>query len=153
VTNDPRVVIGSEDLAAALAWQRGLAGGIRTSHDAIEQIRALRQSPQVRAGLNDPRTQAATQAFDSSARTMIGSLAGARALASYLASLEFADMKLTESTISALRAACGRSDDALARYRQWVAQDLDTYNRILSPPDVPIKPPSPPAGPACGSVR
>jgi len=148
---DPRVEIARADLEIQLGWQRALLAGITTSHDAIEEVRQLRYAvTRVASGAPaDVVTAAAT--FDRAALDVIAALASNRGLASSLASLEFADMRPTASTVAALEDGCARATTSLDRYRQLVRGDLATFNDTLTGSGLaPIAAPALPAGPACG---
>ena len=118
VANDPRSTATSQDLAAQLAVERGLTGGMVRAREAIEQIR--------KAG--------------SGAGPVITALAGAgRALGSRVADLDFADLRPTASTVAAVQESCARLDAALDRYRQFVASSMPGAAPIGGPacaPDV-----------------
>jgi photosystem II stability/assembly factor-like uncharacterized protein len=132
VRNDPRVQVSVLDLEAQLQWERGLVAAMTASREAIEQIRALRQALAERTGsLGEQPVIVASQAFDKAALSVISGLVGTRTLGQHLASLEYADMKPTDSTAAALRESCGRADAALALYRQLIERDLVTLNAAL----------------------
>jgi photosystem II stability/assembly factor-like uncharacterized protein len=153
VTSDPRVDVASADLEAQLAWQRALAAGITTSHDAIEEIRRLRDEASARVGSPDAPAgvKASVDAFDRAAAVAIAALASNRGLASQLASLEFADLRPTDSTVAALEAGCGRADDSFDRYRQFVRTDLVALNTALTGAGLPpLTGPAVATGGACG---
>ncbi|MEZ5316563.1 MAG: hypothetical protein R2752_04110 [Vicinamibacterales bacterium] len=148
---DPRVEIARADLEMQLAWQRALLTGITTSHDAIEAVRRLRAAAERSTSGAPAGVQAAVAAFDRAALGVISGLASNRDLASSLASLEFADMRPTASTVAALEAGCARATGALDGYRQFVRGDLATLNAALTQARlVPVAAPVLPAGPACG---
>jgi hypothetical protein len=132
VTNDPRSEVTPEDLAIQLKYERGLAAGIAASHDAIEQVRTLRQTAQRTGSGRNAAVDAAVAAFDRAAVAVIGGLAANRALAGRLADLEFADLKPTESTVAAVGEVCARADGALDRYRQFLQKDLAALNSAFS---------------------
>jgi photosystem II stability/assembly factor-like uncharacterized protein len=155
VKNDPRVNITQQDLEAQLTWERALAAGITASHDAIEQVRSLRQAVSDRAASarQQPDVVTAAQAFDKAAAGVIGGLTANRALASQLAALEFADMKPTASTVSALREKCGQTDETLKRFRQFLQSDLGSINSSLAAAQLPTVPaPAMTVGEGCGLV-
>jgi len=155
VKNDPRIRITQQDLEAQLKWERALAAGITASHDAIEQVRSLRQAVSERAASapGQPEFAKAAQAFDKAAVGVIGGLAANRALASQLAALEFADLKPTESTVVALREKCGAADEALKRFRQFLQSDLASLNAALEAAHLPVVPaPRATVGEGCGAV-
>jgi photosystem II stability/assembly factor-like uncharacterized protein len=133
VTNDPRSEASAADLAAQLAVERRLAVGIETTRDAIERVQALRIAARSAASrITNGELTAPAAAFDRAAVTSIVSLAGNLGLASTLADLEFADLKPTASTMAAVTAVCARADEALARYRQFIATDLAAINAALA---------------------
>jgi hypothetical protein len=133
VTNDPRSEASAADLAAQLAVERRLAVGIETTRDAIERVQALRIAARSAASrITNGELTAPAAAFDRAAVTSIVSLAGNQGLASTLADLEFADLKPTASTMAAVTAVCARADEALARYRQFIATDLAAINAALA---------------------
>jgi len=95
----------------------------------------------------------AAQAFDKAAAGVIGGLTANRALASQLAALEFADMKPTGSTVSALREKCGQTAETLKRFRQFLQSDLGSINSSLAAAQLPIIPaPTVTVGEGCGLV-
>jgi len=155
VKNDPRIRITQQDLEAQLKWERALVAGITASHDAIEQVRSLRQAVSERAASapGQPDVAKAAQAFDKAAVSVIGGLAANRALASQLAALEFADLKPTESTVVALREKCGAADEALKRFRQFLQSGLASINAALEAAHLPVVPaPRATVGEGCGAV-
>ncbi|HEX5474173.1 MAG TPA: hypothetical protein VFX12_05870 [Vicinamibacterales bacterium] len=152
VENDPRVRVTAADLQAHLGWERGLAAGIATSHDAIEQVRALRAALTGRVAGASAQVKTAADAFDNAAVQTIASLARNRDLAEHLASLEYADIRPNTSAVAALGESCRQADASLERYRQLIARDLASLNAALSAAHLdPLPAPAPPAGPACGT--
>ena len=142
VRNDPRVQITQQDLEAQLRLERALVEGITDSHDAIEQVRSLRQAASERAA-SAPRltdVSKAAQAFDKAAVSVIGGLAANRALASQLSALQFADLKPTESTVAAVREKCAAAEQALKKFRQFLQNDLALLNAALEAAKLPSVP-------------
>lgn len=152
VTGDPRVVVSADDLRAHLDWELALATGITASRNAIEQIRSLRTMAAAGAsgaGAQDT-LKAAVATFDRAAVAAIAALAGGRELSGQLASMEYADMRPTASTVSALEGACGRADGALDRYRQLLGTELAALNAARAAARLPLlSAPAAPAGRAC----
>ena len=153
VTNDPRSAATAADLAAQLQYERGLALGISQARSAIETTRTLTQAAkEATAGRAD--LAAAATAFNSAASATITALTGNRTLSSQLASMEFADMAPTESTIAAVTAACAKADASLARYRDFITKDLAALNTALTGAGQKALPaPATMAAQACGPMR
>ncbi len=128
VKNDPRSQIAPGDLEAELQQELRLTAGITRSHEAIEETRRLRAALQRAPAAAAPAWSAEARAFDRAALGVIGELAKSRRLAELLASLEYADMRPTESTVAAIDESCGRADEALGRYRQLIQKDLASLN-------------------------
>ncbi len=153
VVNDSRVTVSDADLSASLDLQLGLVSGLTSSHDAIEQLRALRTAAadrQTRASANAAVT-AAMQTFDRAALGAIAALAGGRSLGQHLATLEFGDLKPTPSVLAAVAESCAHTSDALARYRTVVTQDLATLNAAFGAASLPTIPaPAGGVGNGCG---
>jgi photosystem II stability/assembly factor-like uncharacterized protein len=153
VSNDPRVPVTLADLEASVDWQLRLAAGITASHDAIENLRALRKALGARASgaTANPAAVAAVQTFDRAALGAIAALAGGRSLGQHLAVLEYTDMKPNASVIATLTESCGHLTDALGRYRQVVGQDLATLNAAVTAAGLPALTvsSSSPVGPGC----
>lgn len=131
IVNDPRSTASTGDLAAQVQYERTLAHAITVSHDAIEQIRSLRQAAASRAGGAPAQVQAAVATFDRAALAAIGSLAGGRPLTQHLAALEFADMRPTASTMAAIGESCGHATEALARFHDLLGRELVLLNGVL----------------------
>lgn len=153
VTNDPRSEATMADLAAQMKYERGLALGINAARSSIDATRALTQAArQATAGHAD--LAAAATAFNSAASATITALTGNRTLSSQLASMEFADMAPTESTIAAVTAACAKADASLARYRDFITKDLAALNTALTGAGQKALPaPATMAAQACGPMR
>ncbi len=155
VMPDPRVPVSAADFDAALSWQLSLTTGIRASHDAIEALRALRQAAHahVAAANATPALTAALATFDGAAwLSAISGLAGGRSLGQHpLATLEFADLAPTPSTIAALEDSCTRASAALTRYHQVIDDALPAFNTVLSTSGAATLPkPTGDVGPGCG---
>lgn len=131
VTNDPRSEATAVDLALQLKYERGLAIGIEVSRAAIDAVRSLKQAARQRTE-GHAELAAASAAFDRAANAVITALAGNRAVSGLLADLEFADLRPTASTITAVTAACAKADGTLDRYREFIARDLATLNAALT---------------------
>jgi hypothetical protein len=153
VMPDPRVQVSSADFDAALGWQLSLTSGIRASHDAIENLRALRQTARTRVAAANatPDLTAALATFDRAALSAISGLTGGRSLGQHLATLEFADMAPTDNTVAVLKDTCTRTSAALAAYRQVIDQALPALNTALTPSGAAaISKPTGDVGPGCG---
>lgn len=152
VTNDPRSAATSADLAEQFRYEHGLATTIATSRQAIDAVRALRESVQRATAGRDALTASAST-FDAAALAVIGSLAGNRALSGQLADLGFADLRPTASTVASITRLCARADDALDRYRQFLESDLATMNRTLGREGLPrVAAPEPIAASGCAAI-
>ena len=127
VKNDPRSQIAPGDLEAQLQQELRLTAGIARSGEAIDATRALAAAAS-RAAASTPAASAAARAFDRAARGVVADLAKGRQLAELLASLEYADLKPTASTVAAVDEGCARADAALDRYRELVRTDLASLN-------------------------
>jgi photosystem II stability/assembly factor-like uncharacterized protein len=153
VTNDPRSQIAPQDIETELRWERGLAAGIAKAHAAIESVREMRRGVAAAAqGSSQPAFTTAAQAFDRAALATINALAGARALTQHLGALEYADLKPTASTVAALQRSCSGADDGLARFRQFVEQDLPIMNAALKAAGLAAAPLLDSYSQACGPV-
>jgi photosystem II stability/assembly factor-like uncharacterized protein len=153
VKNDPRVAVSQADLEAHLSWERALTAGITVSHQAIEELRRLRAALAARDASASAGTAAgdAIRELDRSALEVITALASNRALGQHLATLEYADMKPTASTVAALQEACGRTGDAVGRYRQVAEHDVPALNRTLAAAGMPlVTVPAALSGSGCG---
>lgn len=153
VKNDPRVSVSQADLEAHLSWERALVAGIAVSHQAIEELRRLREALAAREASLPAGTPGgdAARALDQSALSVIGALASNRALGQHLARLEYADMKPVASTVAALEESCARASQALLRYGQIAGQDLPALNRTLTAAHLPPVPvPAALSGSGCG---
>jgi photosystem II stability/assembly factor-like uncharacterized protein len=153
VVNDPRSPATGADLGALLGSERMLTAGVQRSHAAIEQLRELRALANARETSTAPAAiRDAISAFDAKALSAITALADGRTLAEQLASLEFADLKPTASTVAAIEAACGDADKALDVYRRTITQDLATVNAAMAGAHLrPVAAPPVVTGAACGA--
>lgn len=153
VSNDPRVPVTLADLEASVDWQLRLVAGITASHDAIENLRALRRilrGDRLAEARANTALVPAIETFDRAALGAITTLAGGRSLSQHLATLEYADMKPNASVVATLTESCGHVAEALARYRQVVGQDLTTLNAALAAASAPaLTVPPAPVGAGC----
>ena len=131
VTNDPRSEATAADLAALVLQERRLSVGLDVSRAAIDAVRMLQRSARDIAS-GQPTVGNAATTFDRAALATVAALAGNRGLAGQLSDLQFADLKPTMSTVAAVNLLCTKADDALTRYRDFVAKDLATLNAVLT---------------------
>ncbi|MEO8362667.1 MAG: hypothetical protein ABI672_21765, partial [Vicinamibacteria bacterium] len=132
VTNDPRSPATPEDLAALSRTERGLVAGIEISRLAIDNLNGIRKEAQERADAEgNAALDTAMKRFDAGAVRMIATLAGNRTLASHLASLEFADLRPTESTAAAIRESCAKADEVLRQYDAFLNTELSALQKVL----------------------
>ena len=132
VTNDPRSPATAEDLGALSRAERGLAAALTLSRNAIDEVRGLRKEAAERAEpVSTPALGVALKTFDAATLRVIAALAANSHLASRLADLEFADLRPTESTTSALRASCAKADAALQQYREFLGKDVSVLMAAL----------------------
>jgi photosystem II stability/assembly factor-like uncharacterized protein len=152
VTADPRVKVSTEDLKAQLDWQLAISAGITSAHDAIEALRTLRQqlSERVAGARDNAALITAAQTLDRAALQTITALAGNRGLVSNMSHLENADMKPNDSVVAVLQTSCAAVGNSLARYIQFIRQDLATMNAALTAAHMPMLPAPGPVGPGCG---
>jgi photosystem II stability/assembly factor-like uncharacterized protein len=150
VVNDPRSPASPSDLEALLKAERSVANGIERGHDAIEQLRSLRQVASERGGTGSGESNPAASAFDRASLAAIQALTGGRSLAQHLAALEYADLKPTASTLAAIGASCARADQALDTYRHVLTSEVAALNAALAKGErTAIPAPEPIAGAAC----
>jgi len=127
VTNDPRVPITQEALAAQLAFEQRIIAGMATSYDMFNQLarlRAVLATDRVRAATAGGAAQllASLRSVDSTAARLANGAGSSFGLANrdltrHLEDMEFGDLAPTPSDIAAVDENCREITSALAGLR------------------------------------
>jgi len=158
LTNDPRVPVTQEQLAAQFESEKVITAGMATSYDGyyvVDRMRKVLAANEARLA-GKPNASEVTAAIGSLS-TQLSQLADGefgfanRDLTRHLEDADFGDLLPTESNLAAVQANCRQIDAALAELHRLRTTTIPQLNTVLEHAQLtPLPLGDGPSAPSCG---